>query len=90
MATNSVGQSPHFHETKYDFWNKRMCLHIKAMDRKIWGVVEEDFVVLYMNNPTPREDEILIFSDQTLNMINEALDPKVLESIQDLEKVHEV
>ena len=39
-----------------------MCLHLKAMSQKIWGVVgvvEESFIVLDMKDPTPREEENL-------------------------------
>lgn len=59
MEMNLVGKPPHFDVTNYDYWKKRMCLHLKAMSRKIWGVVEEEFVVLDMKNLTPRKEEKL-------------------------------
>jgi hypothetical protein len=34
-------------------------LHLKAMSLEIWGVMEEEFVVLDMKDPTPREEEKL-------------------------------
>ena len=62
-----------------------MCAHLKAMERKNWGVVEEDFVVPDLKAPTPSEEQKLQLNDQALNCIYEALDPKVFESIKDLE-----
>jgi len=62
MATNHVSKPPHFDGNNYDYWKKRMCLHLKAMSQKIWGVVgvvEESFIVLDMKDPTPREEENL-------------------------------
>ena len=57
------------------------------MDKKTecLRVVDEKFMVLDMKDPTPREDELLQLSDQVLNATYEILDPKVLESIKDLE-----
>jgi hypothetical protein len=89
MATNHVGKPPHFDGTNCDYWKKRMCLHLKAMSRKIWGVVEETFIVLDMKDPTTREEKFQL-NDQTFSVIYEALDPKVFESIKDLEFTHEV
>jgi len=56
MPTNHVGKPPHFDGTNYDYWKKRMCLHLKAMTRKIWEVVEESFIVLDIKDTTPREE----------------------------------
>ena len=53
-----------------------MCLHLMTMSQKIWGVVEE-FIVLDMKDPTPREEENLQLNDQPPNVIYEALDPKI-------------
>jgi hypothetical protein len=55
------------------------------MERKNWGVVEEDFVVLDLKAPTPSEEQKLQLNDQSLNCIYEALDSKVFKSIKDLE-----
>ena len=53
------------------------------------GVVEE-FIMLDMKGPTPREEDNLQFYDQGLIVIYEALDPKVFVSIKDLEMAHQV
>jgi hypothetical protein len=78
---NPVGKPPHFDGSDYDYWKKRMCLHLKAMSRKVWNIVEVGFVVLDMKDPTPREEENLQLNDQALNVIYEALDPKVFEEL---------
>jgi len=60
------------------------------MERKNWGIVEEDFVVPDLKAPTPGEEQKLQLNDQALNCIYEALDPKVFESIKNLEMAHKV
>jgi hypothetical protein len=46
--------------------------------------VENEFVVLDLKNPTPREEELLQPNDQALDMY-EVLDDKAFESIKNLE-----
>jgi hypothetical protein len=46
--------------------------------------VENEFVVLDLKNPTPREEELLQHNDQALDMY-EVLDDKAFESIKNLE-----
>ena len=60
------------------------------MSRKIRDIVETKFVMLNINDPTPREEEKLQLNDQALNVIYEALDPKVFEWIKDLEFAFQV
>ena len=55
---------------------RRGCACTLRLSRKIWGVVEE-FIVLDMKDPTPREEENLQLNDQPPNVIYEALDPKI-------------
>lgn len=57
-----------------------MALHLKAMSRKIWGVVNNSFIVLDLKGTTPREEENLQLNDQALNVIYKTLDSKVFES----------
>ena len=77
----SSSYAPHFDGTGYDYWKRKMWQNIKSRGRKIWGVVENDFVVLDLKNPTPREEELLQPNDQALDMY-EVLDDKVFESIK--------
>lgn len=46
--------------------------------------MEDDFIVLNMKDSRPREEKLQL-NDQALNVIYEALDPNVFESIKDLE-----
>jgi len=55
---------------------RRGCACTLRLSQKIWGVVEE-FIVLDMKDPTPREEENLQLNDQAPNVIYEALDPKI-------------
>lgn len=67
-----------------------MCAHLKAMGRKILGVVYDEFVVIDPKDPTPRAKELLQLNDQALVGFYEVGDPKVFESIKDLEMAHKV
>lgn len=67
-----------------------MGRHLKSMNRKVWEVVEKDFVVLDPNDPTPREEEKLQLNDIVFSMIYNAVDQKVFEQIKDLESAFEV
>jgi hypothetical protein len=50
----------------------------------------EEFIMLDMKGPTPREEYNLQLNDQGLIVIHEALDPKVIVSNKDLEMAHQV
>jgi hypothetical protein len=50
----------------------------------------EEFVVFYMKDPTPSEEEKLQLNGQTLNVIYETLDPKIFKTIKYLEFAHQV
>ena len=63
---------------------------MKSMNRKLWGVVEKDFVVLDPNNTTPRDEENLQLNDIAINTFYDAFDPKVFEMIKNLEMAHDV
>jgi len=84
---NSSSCAPHFNGTDYDNWKRKMSQHIKSRGRKIWGVVENEFVVLDSKNPTPREEELLQLNDQALDILYEVLDDRVFESIKILNKL---
>jgi hypothetical protein len=84
-----MGKPPHFDVTSYDYWKRKMCAHLKSINRKIWEVVE-DFAVLDPSSPTAREEEKLLHDDIAINLLYEALDSKVFEQIKDLERDHDV
>jgi hypothetical protein len=85
-----MGKPPHFDVTSYDYWKRKMCAHLKSINRKIWEVVEKDFAVLDPSSLTAREEEKLLHDDIAINLLYEALDSKVFEQIKDLERAHDV
>ena len=80
-----MGKPPHFNGTSYDYWKRKMCPHLKSINRMIWEVVEKDFAVLDPASSTAREEEKLQHNDIAINLLYEALDFNVLEQIKDLE-----
>ena len=48
-----------------------MCLHLKKMSTKIWGVVEDSFIMLDMKDPTTSEENLQL-NDEALNVIYKA------------------
>jgi hypothetical protein len=71
MVINHVGKPSQFDGTHYDYWKKRVGLHLKALSTKMWGVVHNSFVVLGMKDPTPREENNMQLNDQALNVMYE-------------------
>ena len=67
-----------------------MQAHIKSLNRKIWQVVEKDFVVLDIEDPTPREEELLQLNDIAVNALYESLEEKVFEHVKDKERAHDI
>jgi hypothetical protein len=43
MASDNVhvGKPPFFDGTNYDYWKTTMMVHLKALSRKIWRIVDE-------------------------------------------------
>jgi hypothetical protein len=72
-----VGKSPHFDGSNYDYWKRKMGAHLKSVNRKVWEVVDNDFVVINEEQPTAREEEKLQNNDIAINQFDEALDLKV-------------
>ena len=90
LYINHVGKPPKFDGNAYGYWKKKMQAHIKSMNRKIWQVVEKDFIVLDVNDPTPREDELLQLNDIAVNVLYEALEEKIFEHVKDKERAYEI
>jgi hypothetical protein len=68
-----VGKSPYFDGTCYDYWKRKMCAHLKSINRKVWEVVDNDFVVINEASPTTRDEEKLQNNDITINQFYKAL-----------------
>ena len=41
-----VGKPPNFDGKNYDYWKTRISVHLKALSRKIWRIVEDGYVNL--------------------------------------------
>ena len=82
-----MGKPPHFDVTSYDYWKRKMCAHLKSINRNVWEVVDNDFVVINEASSTPREEEKLQNNDIEIDQLYEALDLKVFEKIKDLERM---
>jgi hypothetical protein len=87
---NHMGKPPRFDGSSYGYWKKQLKAHLKSMNWKMWEIIEKYFVVIDMNDPTPRDEEKLQFNDIALNARYSALDEKVFEQIKDLEYAYEV
>ncbi|XP_066324012.1 uncharacterized protein [Miscanthus floridulus] len=87
---NHMGKPPHFDGSNYDYWKRKISAHLKSINRKVWDVVDNDFVVINEARPTPRKEEKLKNNDIAINQFYEALDLKMFEQIKDLERAHDV
>ena len=84
------GKPPHFDGTSYDYWKRKMKMHLGSIHEKVWEVTENDFEILDPTSLTPREQENKQCNTMALNTIYNAIDPKVFEQIKDLERASEV
>uniref|UniRef100_A0ACD5X048 Uncharacterized protein n=1 Tax=Avena sativa TaxID=4498 RepID=A0ACD5X048_AVESA len=51
----SSGETPHFDDTHYLSWQRRMKLHLLSMNPLVWRIVETGHVVVDKANPTALE-----------------------------------
>jgi hypothetical protein len=65
-------------------------MYLGSINDKVWDVTENDFVVLDPANATPREQENKQCNTMTLNTIYNAIDSKVFEQINDLDRAHKI
>src|SRR5690348_4903349 len=76
MASESthVGKLPFFDGTNYDYWKTRMMVHLKAMSRKLWRIVDDGYVILDPSARTTLDTENDALNDQAMNVLYSALD----------------
>ncbi|MVG17315.1 hypothetical protein, partial [Aeromonas jandaei] len=72
IQINYMGKPPHFDGTNFDYWKRKMCAFTRGMNKKIWDVIEHDFAVIDIADPTPREEEKLQWNDVAINLFYEA------------------
>jgi len=86
----NVGKPPFFDGKNYDYWKIRMMVHLKAMGKKIWNIVENGFVVLDDKDLTSADEENILLNDQAMNVIYGALDIGEFNRIKNLGTAYEI
>jgi hypothetical protein len=59
-----VGKPPFFDGNNYNYWKTRMAVHLKAISRKIWIIVNDGSVILDDKILTSRDEENELLNDQ--------------------------
>jgi hypothetical protein len=85
-----AGKPPFFNENNNDYWKTRMMVHIKAISKKVWRIVEDGYVILDDKNPTPLDDENDALNDQAMNLIYSCLSVSEFNRIKNLKTAHEI
>jgi hypothetical protein len=85
-----AGKSPFFDGNNYDYWKTRMTIHLKAMSRKIWIILNDGFVILDYKNLTPCHDENKLLNDQAMNVLYSALDVSEFNQVKNLKTANEI
>jgi hypothetical protein len=94
MATShvNVGHVPFFDgdESSFDYWKTCMRIHLKAMGRTLWKVVDEGFVILNEANLTQIDNENIFANAQAMNVIIRALCIRKYHRVCKLETTHKM
>ncbi|CAN6245150.1 unnamed protein product [Urochloa humidicola] len=85
-----VGKPPFFQGENYDHWKTRMTVHIKALSKKMWVVVNEGFVVLDEDNKTPTDNANEELKDQAMNVLYDALSLDEFQKVKGLETAYAI
>ena len=56
---SSAGRAPYFDGTFYSSWKQKMRVHLNSMSPAIWRIVQNGFVVVNQDLPTPEEDKLI-------------------------------
>ena len=59
-----VGKPPFFDGNNNDYWKTRMSVHLKAMSRKNWRIVNDGYVILDAKNLTAQDAENDVLNDK--------------------------
>jgi hypothetical protein len=85
-----VVKPPFFDRNNYDYWKTRMTLHLKAMSRKIWTIVNDGVIILDDKNLTPRDEENKLLNDQAMNVLYSALHVSEFNRVKNLKTANEI
>jgi hypothetical protein len=85
-----VGKPPFFDGNNNDYWKTRMTVHLKAMSRKIWTIMNDGFVILDDKNLTTHDEENELLNDQAMNVLYSALDMSEFKWVKNLKTANEI
>ena len=85
-----IGKPPFFDGNNYDYWKTRISAHLKAMNRKLWRVVSDGYVILDTKNLTPVDEENEILNDQGVNVLFSALDVSEFNRVKSLTNANDI
>ena len=85
-----VGKSPNFDGNIYDYWKVRMTSYLKALNRKIWRIVNDGYVILDEKKLTPQDEENDLLNDQAVNVLFSALDVSEFNRVKSLTNANEI
>jgi hypothetical protein len=67
-----------------------MSVHLKAMSRKIWRIVNDGYVILDEKNLTALDEENELLNDQEVNVLFSALDVSEFNRVKNLTNANEI
>ena len=67
-----------------------MTVHLKALSRKIWRVVNDGFIILDSKNVTSLDEENELLNDQAMNVLFSALDVSEFNWVKNLKTSNEI
>ena len=67
-----------------------MSVHLKAMSRKIWRIVNDGYVILDEKNLTALDEENELLHDQAVNVLFSALDVSEFNRVKNLTNANEI
>ena len=67
-----------------------MSVHLKAMSRKLWRIVNDGYVILDEKNLTAQYEENEVLNDQAVNVLFSALDVSEFNRVKNLTNANEI
>ena len=67
-----------------------MSVHLKAMSRKIWRIVNDGYVILDEKKLTALDEENELLNDQAVNVLFSALDVSEFNRVKNLTNANEI
>jgi hypothetical protein len=75
IVFNHVGGKPPFFDgTSFDYWKRKMKMHLGLINDKVWDVVEIEFMILNPTNLTDNDKINKQCNTMALNIIYNGID----------------